>query len=672
IVYNKNHDTLSNGYGLAGSYGATQSAVILPEPGNDSIYYIFTVNSTVAKGHRYSIVNMHKDGGLGEVIIKNVLVYTGTTEKITAVNHANKSDLWILTHKFNSDSFIAYRLGKSGLDITNPVISTCGTVHTEVSGYLKAAPSGKNVALAISGLNIFELLDFDHATGKLSNPITLKDTSFHATYGVEFSPDGTKLYGSAQTSKKIYQFDLGYKDALKMTTNAVVLENSFFNIPGALQIGPNGKIYIALKSESYLDAILFPNKIGTSCNYAKHAVSLAGRTCREGLPTFLQTYFIPYTINFKNACFEDSTLILLSKYNGIDSILWNFGDKSNPINTSRAFKPSHIFSAVGSYKIMCLAYHEGETDTIQKTLIIYSKPSVKLGNDTSICPGTKFTINLTQKLGQTYLWSDGTTKDIISIKDSGIISVAVKDSNGCITVDTIKISLRNLPKVSLGNTTTLCKGAFLHAKATFANSYLWQNGSKDSFININNSGTYWVQALNICGGSADTIKIKLLSKPTVFLGIDTTLCLKQTIMLHATYPNATYVWQDGTKDSVKLINDSGIYKVAVSNNCGSASASININFKDCHCYVYMPNTFTPNGDGLNDILLPSSCETQKYDMKIYSRWGELIFETQDINEGWNGDFFSKRVAEGCYLYIINLKGTDKVSVFKKGIVQLIR
>ena len=97
---------MQNGTGLFGDPSSTQSGVIIPQPGNDSIYYVFTIDMEGGnKGLCYSVVNINHYGGLGEVIIKNVSVLTSANEKLTAVRHLNKTDIWVITRQFNSDKY---------------------------------------------------------------------------------------------------------------------------------------------------------------------------------------------------------------------------------------------------------------------------------------------------------------------------------------------------------------------------------------------------------------------------------------------------------------------------------------------------------------------------------------------------------------------------------------
>ena len=137
-IYNRTHQVMLNGDNLLGDtyQTAAQGALIVPLPNSNSIYYIFTTDCYCSthmdssNGYRYSIVDMNRDGGKGEVITKNVLLYAFSTERLTAARHANGIDVWVITNQKNSNIFIAWLLTCTGLQAT-PVISTVGRVLNE-------------------------------------------------------------------------------------------------------------------------------------------------------------------------------------------------------------------------------------------------------------------------------------------------------------------------------------------------------------------------------------------------------------------------------------------------------------------------------------------------------------------------------------------------------------
>jgi len=299
-IFNRNHAGMLNGSGLMGGCcTTTQPAVIVKQPGNDSLYYIFTADAfNDTDGFRYSIVDMTLDGGLGAIVSgsKNILLHVPTTEKVTAVRHCNGKDIWAIGHEWDSDAFYAYLLTDAG--IVNTVVSNVGTVHTGDNdnkiGYLKGSPNGKRLALALNEDNIAELLDFDNSTGIISNPITMSQTGFWS-YGISFSPDNSRLYVSVGL-KSIYQYDLNAGSAAAIIASRTLIGSTASGV-GALQIAPDGKIYLARSGSDYLGVINNPNALGVASNYVDDGFYLGGiNKSWYGLPNFMETIVSPIDI----------------------------------------------------------------------------------------------------------------------------------------------------------------------------------------------------------------------------------------------------------------------------------------------------------------------------------------------------------------------------------------
>ncbi len=143
------------------------------------------------------------------------------------------------------------------------------------------------------------------------------------------------------------------------------------------------------------------------------------------------------------------------------------------------------------------------------------------------------------------------------------------------------------------------------------------------------------------------------------LGNDTTLCAGQSLILKPNMPNATYTWQDGSNDSTYKVTQAGTYWVSAYFPDYNITTydTINIMYKDCDTTekiipdIYIPNSFTPNGDGKNDVFnIKTVYEFSEFKLVIYNRWGDMIFESEDINKGWDGTYKVKPVPLGVYVY----------------------
>ncbi len=163
------------------------------------------------------------------------------------------------------------------------------------------------------------------------------------------------------------------------------------------------------------------------------------------------------------------------------------------------------------------------------------------------------------------------------------------------------------------------------------------------------------------------------------LGNDTTLCAPATKILNANWHNATsYLWNDGSINSTLSINKSGTYWVQLADENGCTKKdSINITVRGCeNCRLFIPSAFTPNDDGLNDIFKATpQCEyigLRNFDFRIYNRWGQLVFRTNDMHQGWNGMYKNEKVDQGIFVYVVNYALLQNEPLQQRGTVTVIR
>lgn len=295
-IWTYNHSVMFNGSGLAGSTTGGQCAMIIPKPESLKEFYVFTTSEFASgAGFCYSTVDMSRQGGLGEVMLKNIPLITPASEKMCCIYNFHLDFWWVIAHEWNSNQFRAYKLDSYGLD-TVPVISAVGSVHTGGSygyahnamGQMNFSPDGSKLGLALYLSGVYELFDFDIDAGVVSNPITVPDQN--GSFGLEFSPDGRKVYTTRLYDTHIYQYSIGV-----FTQAAIVASKTLIGtIPfsgsyneGYLQLAPDGKIYLAYENATSLSEIDDPNATGASCLFQAYGVSLGGSFSRVGLCNFI-------------------------------------------------------------------------------------------------------------------------------------------------------------------------------------------------------------------------------------------------------------------------------------------------------------------------------------------------------------------------------------------------
>jgi len=400
-IYNSNHQLMQNGTGLLGSPSSSQSAIVIPKPGDATLYYVFAVDSnSLPNGLTYSTVDMSLDNGLGGVLPneKNIQLETPVAEKLTAVYHGNGEDIWVISHRMGTNEFIAYLISATGVNPT-PIVSPVGQAHiggglgNGAIGYLKASPDGNRLVCAQTFFNTgLEVFDFNRDTGEVGNAMLVNSGS---TYGVEFSPNSKVLYANTNFSGPIYQYDLTQSDAASIQNSKILIASS--NYSAGMQLAIDGRLYIAQCElvgfnhipKDYLSVIKQPNNLGVACNYVQDDIYLNGKQSTFGLPPFITSYF-QYNLEYEPVCFGQETQLTIETRSEITSIEWDFGDPDSNENTSTELVPGHVFSAPGTYQVTASFYTTASTCEpiiLTDTIEILPSPEAHFPGNLKECDG---------------------------------------------------------------------------------------------------------------------------------------------------------------------------------------------------------------------------------------------------------------------------------------------
>ena len=203
-------------------------------------------------------------------------------------------------------------------------------------------------------------------------------------------------------------------------------------------------------------------------------------------------------------------------------------------------------------------------------IIVTLPPVASLGNDTAICQGDSLTLDA-GNAGATYLWSTGETTQTITVNTSGSVDVMVDNGVGCLSHDTLSVTVLANPAISLGNDTVVCQGDSLMLDAgNVGATYLWSTGETTQTIIVNTSGSVSViVGAGLSCSAADTIVVTVLTNPIVNLGNDTTICAGDSIRLDANNAGAVFLWNTTEITQAITVDTSGNYEVLVTdiNGC---------------------------------------------------------------------------------------------------------
>lgn len=344
-----------------------------------------------------------------------------------------------------------------------------------------------------------------------------------------------------------------------------------------------------------------------------------------------------------------------------NNITWRDGSK----------QPTYQVNKAGTYWATAMAANGCTyTDTVQ---VQYEAAlEIKLPGDTTVCANTPVQLNVVSNTNS-LRWSTGATGAThVTASQPGWYWAEV-GKGACALRDSILISWKpNPPGNLLGADTTVCEGTLVKLDATTAGAtYNWNVQQANATVNAARAGAYWVDVnLNGCI-TRSSIVIQHILKPRPDIGNDTLLCNGQTLQLVAPATATDYRWQNGSTAPVFIASQPGVYSITVTNSCGSTTDEIKVDMGAC--YVQMPNAFTPNNDGLNDVFRVKYPEFIKtFSMLIFDRWGNKVFQTTDARNGWNGNSNGLTQPSGNYIWNISYTDIEGKTESLKGWVVLIR
>lgn len=304
-----------------------------------------------------------------------------------------------------------------------------------------------------------------------------------------------------------------------------------------------------------------------------------------------------------------------------------------------------------------------------------SYPTISFLSDTVICDGSSVKLKANAENGN-IIWYDGTGDTMKTISAAGLYSVTA--SNMCDTIsDSVFIDFQLPPDVDLGNDTTICGGQFINFDVyQYGSTYQWFDGSTNPYNTFYGTQEISVTVTNACGIDSDTMRNRTVNI-YLFLPGDSLLCKDDVLPIDVWIDSTTnYLWSNGETNHYIEVSKPGIYEVTVSNLCGTLTDDVVITNYDCANCIKMPTAFTPNNDGKNDEYHSrTDCNITQFHLMIFNRWGQLMFESFDILNGWNGLYQNTEQPIGAYSYVLDYEwwdGNSSNKVEKSGNITLIR
>jgi gliding motility-associated-like protein len=632
-VFNRYHQIIENGRGLKSNYSSEQSALIIKIPNTYRKYYIFTSEGAIPgykmdTGICYSIVDMNLNNGLGKVTVKNVNIVPKACEKLTAVKHCNNQDVWVICSGYGNDSIYSFLLTEYGLK--KPVISRSGYVLNDVypyfqrnaTGFLVANSNGdfiastytimKKKSKSVKEIKI-ALYSFNKSTGKLKYFLTFDTDKNETPYSIDFSRNNRFIYFGCISfdNPGIKQYDLSSMDTSIIKASGVFI-TSKVNEQDFHQI---------------MDISMGPNNkiyILLTHKYDKYL----------GV--------IPYPDLKAPACGLEHKAVSLENGTKTRQNLPNITQALNempPVSISNKCAP-------GNFTFF--------SNACQKDSIHWYIDDVFI---------TSTIVDSIQ-----YFISEGGEKQIKTILFNNL------------TTDTVSFIhyFYGIPDITEIRDTFICEGEKLNL---FVNSktdmIIWSTGDTNNETIIDKPGKYYISATNKAGCEAfDSLEVKLKPKPDFNLEI-IQYCEDQPAKVSILPKSILYAnmvsWSNGDINSTATeyhFENKEYVKISNSNGCQFID-SFEI-FELCPSTIFVPNSFSPNGDQINDVFKAEGDFISQYSLKVFNKWGQLVFTSSDITHGWDGTYKNQPCPMDAYYFYISAQGIGSQSESLKGTVMLLR
>lgn len=646
-VWNAMHELMPNGGDLLGDISSTESAIIVPWPGDLDRYFIFVVDAQFGEyGLSYSVVDMKLDNGRGDIVEgqKNILLeapgYNGNyvCEKVTAIKHSNGHDFWLLTRTAPGNNIVRYLVDKDGIDVASrtefPIsalnIEYQYDIHGQPSfdetlsiGYMRVSPNGRLVACANGGasiladingketyVNLLEIYKFDPRDGKLEPFVTHLDTVSYL-YGVEFSSDVTKLYYTSR--RKVFQMDL-MSDAPETISKSTTFIGEFPQqgevdtlLLGALQLAINGKIYVAQDNYPYLGVIENPCEKGEACNYAVDGKYLEGRVARLGLPNFIPSYLLPPDFVISGNCTNSMTTFACTDTRNISSYKWTLTTVAGDVvSTSTEREFSIALNRPDKYRIGLEVVVDGFSHYDYRFFEVYEPPVLNLGDDIQICSYDEaIIVPPTSDNDFTFNWLDG-GEDVLHINKTSEIHGILHDVHtGCSTEDIINVVVVEPVEFSMPENLEYCHGKTAELTVELndqISSFTWvdDDANHDAHRIFNRQGEYSAKTVDVEGCEfSRTVKVVENPLPQIAFEGDNIICANRQRTLDCGIADVSYLWNTGATTRVVVADTAGWYKVTVADAKGCVSTdSIEMELKTLPLISLPPDTVMCDGNVL--------------------------------------------------------------------------
>lgn len=327
------------------------------------------------------------------------------------------------------------------------------------------------------------------------------------------------------------------------------------------------------------------------------------------------------------------------------------GNAGNTVTWSTGETGTAIFPAgSGFYSVLVTNGQCSATDTVGVQFL--PLPTITLTDDTA-CTGDTITFHA-QSDGSTYAWTTGATSAWIAVTAPGNYGITVTGSNGCAAHADAHAFFVPPPMVALGQDTALCAGEELILDAANpGSSWTWNTGAQTPTLTVGTSGTWSVAVGNGHCSVTDSIHVLFNPLPDRLAKHDFPVCLDEEpryALIDAGNPGSSFDWSSGQHTAAIHATHYGWYSVTITNTSGCSITDQAQVTETCKPTLYIPNTFTPDGDGINETWGPIGNDIVEFQVDVFDRWGKVVFHGSSPEQVWDGSFHGEPVKNDMYAY----------------------
>lgn len=452
----------------------------------------------------------------------------------------------------------------------------------------------------------------------------------------------------------------------------------------------------------------------TIFNKGSYDVTLAASTDNGCSNSYTRTLVIvgpegDINIDANAVCPDDTVAFNVENPIDVDSVVWFFGDgivdSSNTLNVDHKYLANNIPSTYSVTSTFVLYSSNGCELPADTTINFYQvEAGFELYNDNGVldslfCVDETISLSDTSINADIYDWDFGngdvstsaSPSFAYSSQGTYVVQQVVENAVwGCVDTVSSFITIEGLPDTGLQlSSDTLCLGETLTASLTLSNdssSYHWtptgETGSSISF-DPQNTFTLTLTETNYAGCVSSLDSLITVIQPYAFNDWDTTIQEGKSAQLPVVLLDSSYNFELTPLDGLSCENCSYpivsplediTYNLRIRDNYGCFDDDYSLTvFVIPPSFISMPKSFTPNGDGMNDVIYVKGWYLQELvEFKVFNRWGEMVFSTTNIDEGWDGTFNGQLQKTDIYVYKIKALGVDGNVVHKEGYINLIK